>query len=411
MLCEILKPGMSESEVLGILHKAGEFTLRRSDWTGGDIELGISFIDPEGKERYGTFDLRFLATNMHRRTSKDSSRRTPKLSVTLPNDLSFLPSTSAKPKVKMKRIILAIVFLSGIPGCTRNPNIQGASIAYKVYKQGIIFPIYPTYIVRDKVVETWNDPIVSSLGDNPQWSPDGKWVTFSTARYSSLNRRGSSSIYILSADGSKQYVVVNKGENHHPTWNPSGTKIAYDAGSRIWISDASCFFQGRGHCRSGSVFLAEGSNPDWSPNGEEIAFETNEHHIAVISLNDPQEQVTDLTPDLEAYTPDWSPEGKRLVFSAYDMNKDSLDIFLLDIAAAKLENLTDGIGVNRMPKWTKDGERIVFIASDRDALGNIIGLDDTVRSSAIFSINPNDLDFKRIGFNQDEMVIWYSLLP
>jgi hypothetical protein len=60
LLCEILKPGMPESEVLGILHQAGEFTLRRSDWKGGDVELGISFIDPKGKELYGIFDLRFF---------------------------------------------------------------------------------------------------------------------------------------------------------------------------------------------------------------------------------------------------------------------------------------------------------------------------------------------------------------
>lgn len=311
----------------------------------------------------------------------------------------------------MKRIILAIVFMSGILGCTRSPKIQEISIAYKVYKQGIILPIYPTYIVRDNVVETWNDPIVSSLGDDPQWSPDGKWLTFSTARYSSLNKRNASSIFILSAGGSRRYLVVNKGENYHPAWDPNGTKIAYDTGSRIWISDVSCFIQGRGHCHSESVFLADGSNPDWSPNGEEIAFETNEHNIAVISLNDPQKQITDLTPSLEAFTPDWSPDGKRIVFSAYDMAKDSLDIFLLDIATAKLENITNGIGVNKMPKWTKDGERIVFISSYRDELGNIIGLDDTVRSNAVFSINPIDLDLKRIGFNQDEMVIWFSLLP
>jgi Tol biopolymer transport system component len=311
----------------------------------------------------------------------------------------------------MKRIILAIVILLVTPGCEGHPNIQEASIAYKGYKQRIILPFYPTFIVKDNLVEIWNDPIVNSLGDDPQWSSDGNWVTFSTARYSKLSRPDSSSIFILSADGSKKFVVVNKGENYHPAWDPNGTRIAYDTGSKIWITDVSCFIEGKELCRSESVFFVDGSNPDWSPNGEEIAFETNEHHIAVVSLNDPKKEITDLTPNLEAFTPDWSPEGNRIVFSAYDMTKDSLDIFVLGIADTKLENLTNGIGVNKAPKWTKDGERIVFISSHRDELGNIIGLDDTVRSSAIYTVNPNDLDLKRIGFNQDEMVIWYSLLP
>lgn len=61
LLREVLEPGMSEDEVLGILHQAGEFTLRKTDWTGfGMIELGINFTDPQGKALYGSFELAFF---------------------------------------------------------------------------------------------------------------------------------------------------------------------------------------------------------------------------------------------------------------------------------------------------------------------------------------------------------------
>ena len=56
LLCEDLKSGMSVDEVLGVLHQAGDFTIRRSEWLGGDVELGINFTDPKG---YGAFELRF----------------------------------------------------------------------------------------------------------------------------------------------------------------------------------------------------------------------------------------------------------------------------------------------------------------------------------------------------------------
>lgn len=307
--------------------------------------------------------------------------------------------------------MLAIVLFLVIPGCARSASIQKASITYKAYKQGVLLPSYPIFYVRGNVVEVQSDPFVNFLGDDPQWSADGNWVTFSTETYTSLSRQNSSSIYLMNTDGSKKFMVVTKGENHHPTWNPAGTQIAYDKGNQIWILDVSCFIDGYVNCQSEPAYLVDGSHPDWSPNGEEIAFETNEHHIAVISLHDPRNKINDLTPQIQAFTPDWSPDGKSIVFSAYDNAKDSLDIVVIDYITGKVDNLTNGIGSNTRPKWTPDGKKIVFISSHRDGLGNIIGIDDTIRSSAIFIMNPESLEMKRVGSTEDEMVIWYSVLP
>ena len=62
LLCEVLKPGMSVDEVLGILHQAGEFTTNLSDRERGEIRsnFNISFTDPKGKDLYGGFDLGFF---------------------------------------------------------------------------------------------------------------------------------------------------------------------------------------------------------------------------------------------------------------------------------------------------------------------------------------------------------------
>ncbi len=60
LLCEVLKPGMSKEEVLGVLNQAGDFTFNHTELPGGYIELRISFTDPQGKERYGAFDLLFI---------------------------------------------------------------------------------------------------------------------------------------------------------------------------------------------------------------------------------------------------------------------------------------------------------------------------------------------------------------
>lgn len=59
LLCEVLKPGMSESEVITILRQAGDFTMSRGEWGGGYIELGINFTDTNGGIFYGDFVLSF----------------------------------------------------------------------------------------------------------------------------------------------------------------------------------------------------------------------------------------------------------------------------------------------------------------------------------------------------------------
>ena len=59
LLCEVLKPGMSVDDVLGVLHQKGSFTMNKAEWSKGDIELGINFTDQDGKDSYGLFDLRF----------------------------------------------------------------------------------------------------------------------------------------------------------------------------------------------------------------------------------------------------------------------------------------------------------------------------------------------------------------
>lgn len=60
LLCEVLKPGMSESEVLIILKQTGEFTMSRGEWSNGDVVLRISFTDAKVRDRYGFFSVVFF---------------------------------------------------------------------------------------------------------------------------------------------------------------------------------------------------------------------------------------------------------------------------------------------------------------------------------------------------------------
>ena len=60
LLCEVLKPGMSEDEVLRILKREGEFTMRQAVLSGGNFALDIYFSAPNLSERYGDFSVVFF---------------------------------------------------------------------------------------------------------------------------------------------------------------------------------------------------------------------------------------------------------------------------------------------------------------------------------------------------------------
>jgi len=59
LLCEVLQPGISESEVLAILEQFGKFRMNRGEWGGGYIDLGITFTDIKGRILYGSFNVHF----------------------------------------------------------------------------------------------------------------------------------------------------------------------------------------------------------------------------------------------------------------------------------------------------------------------------------------------------------------
>ena len=60
LLCEVLKPGMSENEVLIVLKQVGDFTMNRGEWGGGYIALDINFTDAKARNQYDSFSVVFL---------------------------------------------------------------------------------------------------------------------------------------------------------------------------------------------------------------------------------------------------------------------------------------------------------------------------------------------------------------
>lgn len=248
---------------------------------------------------------------------------------------------------------------------------------------------------------------LGKLDSEAELSPDGKWIIYST-QYHEENP----DIYLMQSDDTKKILVIdNQRGSFDPAWAPDSRRITYyarDSQSGIYIVDLFCLQKINKNCLLEPVYLAQGdSSPEWSPDGNRIAYEFGESIYLINSSGTGEPQK--ITPDgYICQNPDWSPDNTKIAFNCF--HPDDSDIFLLNIENLELTYLTNNTGSNTKPLWSPDGSKIAFL-SQRDVLGKIIGVEDTIRSNAIFLMDNDGDNIIRLSVRNDEMVLWFSWWP
>jgi Tol biopolymer transport system component len=64
-------------------------------------------------------------------------------------------------------------------------------------------------------------------GRNPSWSPDGRWLAFTSTRGNPEQLAGA---FIIKPDGTGlRQVTLGELDAGHPVWSPDGTRLAFEA--------------------------------------------------------------------------------------------------------------------------------------------------------------------------------------
>jgi dipeptidyl aminopeptidase/acylaminoacyl peptidase len=183
---------------------------------------------------------------------------------------------------------------------------------------------------------------------NPQWTPDGKWILFTSKRPEQQN------LWRIRADG---------GEAEQLTDLKSGVGGFLPSPDGEWLA----------YTRTDEPTAAEERAKKEKTDVNVVDENFKRSRIWVIPLADGKREPRLLTPgDLHVDAKfDWSPDGKTIVFAHMPTPRADdwtlSDLSTVDVATGTVKPLLRSGAAESQPHYSPDGRTIAFVASDTPA--------------------------------------------
>lgn len=228
---------------------------------------------------------------------------------------------------------------------------------------------------RDVVVLSRSENrVLNTLGPEgswvnaPDWSPDGKRVSYGVFGHHRDYEHSSWAIYSSAPDGSDPKIVM--ADAQEPEYNPQGDKIAYRF-TKPFNLDKIVIVEPNG---DNPKFVSAGGqlqfDHSWSPGGHQIAYDGK-------FAGTYQMRVTDITGKKDRKltdgeggrftdkNPEWAPDGKKIMFERHSRLALANAVHTIDPTTKEEKVLLQGMHRNLDCVWSPDGSKVAFV-SDRD---------------------------------------------
>ena len=244
---------------------------------------------------------------------------------------------------------------------------------------------------------------------SPDFSPDGKWLTFTS-------RGKQEDLFIIRTDGTGlRQPTDDIHSDRWPRWSPDGKWIAFystrSGKSEIWIINPD---------GSGLQQLTHGSDGEasylvWSPDGKRLAFyiegiEGKNSFIMEIGKHwkeqTPQALPTWSNAIGSFAVRSWSPDGRKL--AGFYLRADGFfsGITIYSFESQKFQQLVD-FGIDTIGSdsvWLKDSRRMLFNHQGKIYLADT----QSKKIREVLSVTPHEVN-RGLTLSRDDRLIFYTV--
>ena len=198
-----------------------------------------------------------------------------------------------------------------------------------------------------------------SSADSPEWSPDGRYLSFTASRDGSLSQ-----VWLLDRRGgeAQQLTEVEQGVGGY-SWSPDSSKLL------LTIRDPE---------PEGQKGMGEGARADTQKpwvidrlqfKRDNVGYLTGNRHTHLYVFDVAAKQLTQITSGAhDESQPAWSPDGALVAFAsnrtAEPDGNSNTDIWIVDAdntdRGATMIQVTTNPGADRSPAWSPDGNWITY---------------------------------------------------
>src|SRR5882724_1789463 len=234
----------------------------------------------------------------------------------------------------------------------------------------------------------------------PELSPDGQWVAYSVRTHILKDDKNEQRLWMVATHGGDPIPLTAEGvSSSHPRWSPDGKYLSFlsarnDAKNQVWLLDR------RGGEAQRLTDVAQGVNDfEWSPDSTRL----------VLILQDPKpedaaaaEAAKEKDKDKPAAKPKTPPPFviDRLQFKedgAGYLDRRRTHLYVLDVASKKSTQVTSGDFDDNEPAWSPDGKSLAFTSNrstpdpDRNYNSDIwvVAADNTDKGAHLTQVTTN----------------------
>src|SRR5712671_7747969 len=204
---------------------------------------------------------------------------------------------------------------------------------------------------------------------DPQLSPDAQWVAYNVKMLSLKEDKSEERIWMAPFAGGDAVAMSAEGvSSSHPRWSPDGKYLAFlsarnEGKAQVWLLNRS-----GGEAQHVTDTPQDVDDFEWSPEGKRILLvlrDAKPEELQEAKSKEKDKEKSGAEKDKKAKTPKpWVVDRLQFKHDTIGyLDRRRTHIYVFDVAAKSLTQVSSGDFDDDEPEWSPDGKRIAFTSN------------------------------------------------